>query len=124
MIIALYFFIKTNLIPELSAYADAMLEPIMTIVIALFGMVMLFGAVGMRISENMGSTILSAIFSALGFICRTIISAIGWIIRNTFALLPRVYRGSKHLYNDMGASDTVSTLLGILTAVVTLIVII
>lgn len=124
MIIALYFFIVNVVIPQLSAYAEAMLEPIMTIVIVAAGIVMLFGAVGMRISANMGSTIVSGIFHAIGFICRTIISAIGWIIRNTFMILPRVFRGSRRLYRNMGASDTVSTLLGFLTAVVTLIVII
>lgn len=124
MIIALYFFIVNIAIPQLASYMNAMIEPVMTIVIVVGGIVLLFGAVGMRISENMGSTIVSGIFHAIGFICRTSISAIGWIIRETFMLMPRVFRGSKHLYHDMGASDTVSTLLGVLTALIVFIAIV
>lgn len=67
MLIALYFFIVNVVLPQIGAYAQALLEPVMVIVITLAGIVMLFGAVGMKISNNLGSTVVAE-FSELSVI--------------------------------------------------------
>ena len=66
MLIALCFFIVNVLLPQIAAYAQAFVELIMVIVITMAGIVMLFGAVGMKISNNLGSTVVSGIFQAIG----------------------------------------------------------
>lgn len=62
MLIALYFFIVNVILLQIGAYAQALLEPVMIIVIILAGIVMLFGAVGMKISNNLGSTVVFSVF--------------------------------------------------------------
>jgi hypothetical protein len=124
MLIAAYFFIINVVVPQLAAYANALLEPVMTIIITLAGITMLFGAVGMRISNNLGSTIVGGIFRALGYIARTIINAIGWLIRNTFRIIPRVFNGSRRTFNQMGISPAISNVLAVSVVIIVLAIII
>lgn len=124
MLIALYLFIMNVDWLQIGAYAQALLEPIMVIVITLAGIVMLFGAVGMKISNNLGSTVVDGIFRAIGYICRTIITAIGWIIRNTFRMIPRVFNGSRRTFNQIGINALVSNILALVVVVIVLAIII
>ena len=124
MLIALYLFIVNVALPQIGALAQALLEPVMVIVITLAGIVMLFGAVGMKISNNLGSTVVSGIFRAIGYVCRTIIRAIGWIIRNIFRMIPRVFNGSRRTFNQLGMNALVSNLLSIIVTVVFLAIVI
>ena len=124
MLIALYFFFVNVAVPQISAYAQALLEPIMVIVITLAGIVMLFGAVGMKISNNLGSTVVSGIFRGIGYLCRTLIQAIGWIIRNTFRMMPRVFNGSRRTFKQLGMNAAVSNILAVVVVIVFVAVII
>lgn len=124
MLIALYLFIMNVALPQIGAYAQALIEPVMVIVITLAGIVMLFGAVGMKISNNLGSTVVGGIFRAIGYICRTIIAAISWIIRNIFRMIPRVFNGSRRTFNQIGINALVSNLLAIVVVVIVLAIII
>lgn len=124
MLIALYLFIVNMVIPQIGAYAQALLEPVMTIVIILAGIIMLFGVVGMRISNNLGSTMVGGIFRAIGYLCRILIQAIGWIIRNTFRMIPHVFNESKRAFNQLGMNELLSNILAIVVVVAFLIIII
>ena len=124
MLIALYLVIMNVVIPQLVVYAQALFESVMVIVITLAGIVMLFGAVGMRISNNLGSTVVSGIFRAIGYICRTIIEATAWIVRNIFRMLPRIFNCSRRTFRQIGVNDLVSNLLAVLVVVVVLVIII
>lgn len=98
-------------------YALALLKPIMVIVITIAGIVMLFGAVGMRISNNLGATVVGGIFKGIGYICRTLLQAFGWIVRNAFRMIPRIYNESKRIFSQMGLNTTVSALLAVLVVI-------
>lgn len=124
MLIALCFFIVNVLLPQIAAYAQAFVELIMVIVITMAGIVMLFGAVGMKISNNLGSTVASGIFQAIGYTCRTIIKAIGWIARNIFKMIPPVFNESRRTFRQIGANDLISNLLAVLVVIIFLAIII
>lgn len=117
MLIALYFFLVNVAIPQIGAYAQVLLEPIMVSVITLAGIVMLFGAVGMKISNNLGSTVVSGIFRGIGYLCRTLFQALGWIIRNTFRMIPRVFNGSRITFNQMGLNAVISNILAVVVVI-------
>ena len=119
MIIAMYLFVTNTFIPQLGAHANAMIQPVMTIVIMLAGIVMLFGAVGFRISNTLGSTIIGGIFRAVGFIFQTIIRSIGWILRHAFGLVPQIYAGSRRTFTQIGMAPLLAN---ILSAVLSLLV--
>ena len=118
MLIALYLFIVNVAVPQLGAYANALLEPMMTIVITLAGIVMLFGAVGMRVSNNLGSTIIGGIFRAVGYLGRTFIQAIGWVLRNAFRLIPSVFNESRRIFNQLGLNAPLSNIFAVLVVIV------
>ena len=113
LIVAFLFFIYFVL-PQLGLYAEAAVEPVMTIIIALAGIVMLFGAVGFKISENLGSTVTNGLFRAIGALFR----ALGWIIRFIFRLLPRVFTGSRRMFIRAGLNEIASTILAAIVVAV------
>lgn len=117
MLIALYFFLLHVAMPQIGAYAQALLEPIMVIVITLAGIVMLFGAVGMKISNNLGSTVVGGIFRGIGYLCRILFQAIGWIIRNTFRMMPRVFNESRRAFNQMGLNAVLSNIFAVVVVI-------
>lgn len=124
MLIALYFLIMNHLIPTGLAYFNFLSKPTMLIVIALAGLVIIFGAVGFRVSQNLGSTIVGGIFRAIGFVGIQLFHAIGWIVANTFMILPRVYNWMHKTLVDAGANKIVSFLLAGFTALVAFVIVI
>ena len=124
MLVLLYLVIKNSL-PIFGANLKALVEPIMVIVITLAGITMLFGAVGMKISNNLGSTIIGGIFRAIGYICQTIVRAIGWIVRSIFRLIPRVFSESRRTFSEqLGMNNWLGNILAILTVIIVLAIII
>lgn len=124
MLIALYLFIVNVILPQLGTMAYSLLEPVMIIVMILAGIVMLFGVVGMKISSNLGSTVVNGIFKAIGYICKTIIQAIGWIIRSIARFIPRLFTGSRKMFTDIGLNAVLSNILATVVTAIVLIIII
>lgn len=124
MLIALYFFITEVAVPQIGAYALALVKPTMIIIITLAGLTLMFSAVGVKISNNLGSTIVGGIFRGIGFLVRTLFQAIGWIVRNIFRMIPRVFNGSKRTFNQLGINSLLSNLLAAIIVVFVLAIII
>lgn len=124
MLIALYLFIFEVVMPQIGIYARAMVEPILVIVLTLAGIVMLFGAAGLRISNNLGSTVVGGVFKAIAYITKTFFQALAWIISNTFKLIPRVFSESKKTFKQMGLNTGISTILASVVTLLLLIIVI
>ncbi len=124
MLIALYFLITNHLIPTGIAYFNSLVQPTMLIVITLAGLVIIFGAVGFRVSQNLGSTIVGGIFHAVGFVAVQLFHAVGWIVTRTFRLLPRVYNWTHKALIDAGANKIVSFILSGLAAIMVFVIVI
>lgn len=124
MLVTLYLLIVNMVLPQLGSLAYSLLEPVMTIVIIFAGIVMLFGVVGMKISNNLGSTVVNGIFRAIGYICRTIIQGIGWIIRSIARFIPRLFTGSRKMFTDMGLNAVISNILATIVTTIVLVIII
>ena len=100
MLLTLYYLLVNVAVPQMGAYTQALFEPIMLIVISLAGLVMIFGAVGMKISNNLGSTVVGGIFKGIGYFVRIIFKAIAWIFVNTFKMIPRVFNGTRKSFKN------------------------
>jgi len=111
MLIAFYNFIMNVVIPQILAIAESAINAFMPVVIILGGFVILFSCVGVRISSNLGSTIMQAIFKAIGYIIATTVQAIGWLLRTIFNFIPRVFRWSRNMAQQVGINPVVSNLL-------------
>lgn len=114
MMIIFFKFMFTNVIPQLQLYASALFQPVMVIVITLAGIMMLFAAIGVRISANLGSTIIGGIFSAIGFVVTNVFRACGWLIQSMFRMVPRIYRESRRVFEQSGLNTGLSAILAVL----------
>lgn len=117
MLITVYFFFINIIMPQLGAYAEAVFEPIMLIIITLTGMIILLGTVGIKVSNNLGSTIVGGFFMSVGYLCRTLFKALGWIISNTCKLIPKVFNESRNVFSQIGINTAVSNILAIFVVV-------
>lgn len=124
MLIALYIVIVNHLIPTGLAYFNFLVKPTMLIVITMAGLVIIFGAVGFRVSQNLGSTIVEGIFRAIGFVVSHLFWTVGWIVTRTFMLLPRVYNWTHQSLIDAGANKIVSFILSGLAAILVFVIVI
>lgn len=125
MLIVLYFFVVNYFMPRLGQFGLSLIDPSMKIIITVTGMMLLLGAVGFKVSTNLGSTIIGGIFIAIGYLVRTLVNAIGWIVRSTFRMVPHIYSGSKRTFTQVGLTNAVANnLLSALTVLLFLAIII
>lgn len=113
MLLTLYYLLVNVAVPQMGAYAQALFEPIMLIVISLAGLVMIFGSVGMKISNNLGSTVVGGIFKGISYFVRMIFKAFAWIFVNTFKMIPRVFNGTRKSFKN----PVVGTIFAIITVI-------
>ena len=92
MLILLYLAIRNILIPDIMAIAGASLEPVMIICIMAAGILLVFGSVGVHISNNLGSTVIGGILRGIGWLVQQIFRGIAWIFRQIATIIPRFYR--------------------------------
>ena len=124
MLVALYFFITKVALPQIGAYAQELFAPIMVLAITLAGITIIFGAVGMNVSNNLLATIVNGIFRAIGFCLRTIVQAIGWIIRSIFRMIPTVFNGCRNFFRSCGMKSWLSVLLSVIVTILCVAVVI
>ncbi len=124
MLILLYLGITRDFLPMVGAYAQALLEPSIAIIITIASIILLFASVGVRISNNLASTCVGGIFQVIGYTCRTLIRAIGWIVRTVFGMVPRIFNGCQRLFSQVGMNALASSVLSVLVVVIFLAIII
>ena len=111
MLIAIYMVIVTVVIPKCLVYLAVLFESAMIWFIMGAGMLMLLSAVGIRISNNMGSIVVGIIM-AIGFIVRTLVQALGWILRNMIIIaMPRVFCSSRRAFLRSGMNGILANIL-------------
>lgn len=113
MLVALYIFINA-VFPLMGATCIALINGLMPAVIVLAGIIMLFGAVGIPLSRNLGSTIVERLFAAVGYIFRQLFEAIGWLIRQ----LPLLYRWIHQILVGFGLNTQLSSIVAALLILV------
>lgn len=116
MLFALYI-LATTLLPVMGNNCIMLVNELMPALIVLVGIVMMLGAVGMPISNRLGSTIVGGFFSAVGFLVRQMFEALGWLVRQ----LPTIYRWIRQTLSGFGLSDRWS---GVVAALLTLVILV
>lgn len=123
MLIVLYFLIKkaSELPVTILAWLQVLTIVLAPIAIVAVGIMLICNAAGVRISQNLGATLVNGIFRAIGYIVRNIVDAVIWIGRRALRLIPKVFEESRQLFNQMGLSKVVSTLLAILITILVIV---
>lgn len=125
MIILFYNFMAEKFLPRLGSYSIATINALMPAIIILVGMVMLLGAVGIKVSNNLGSTIVKGVFGAVGilvhFIWKGMVALFLWVV----GIIPIIYKKSQRVFlNSIGLNHNISSILAFLVVALFVIVII
>lgn len=124
MLIALYYLVVNVVLPQIASYAFALFECVIVITITLIGIVILLKPLGLKVPNTIGSTIVGGISKVVGYLCRSLFKAIGWIIRKTLRIIPRIFNGSKLKLRQLGINALGSNVLAALVVIIVLIIII
>lgn len=100
-----------------------LLTPISVLFVTFAGIMMLLSVFGMTFSTNIVPTVLGGIFSAIGYIFRTTVEGISWIIRITIGFIPTVYRNTRNFFSERGMSDTIATIIATIAVIIFIIII-
>lgn len=116
--------ILRNSIPQIMVLANSLVALLAYLSVFLIGITLLCAAVGVPIGRNLLSTLFSGCFRALAYIVNMLVRALGWLIRNIIRFIPRLYRGSRQLLNDIGLTPRWSAIFSLLITILFIIFII
>ena len=91
MIILFYNFMTEEFLPRLGSSSIATINALMPCVIMLAGIVILLGAVGIKVSNNLGSTIVKGLFGAIGILVHFIWKGIVALLLCITGIIPTIY---------------------------------
>ena len=125
MIILLIHLFTTMFFPWLSFQLEGALDSFLAILITITGCIMLLGAVGIKFSANLGSTIFNHIFMGIEFAITHIFIGLWWCIIGFFTkLLPGTFAVSRRGYAQLGATPMLSDFLAGITCAIMIVLII
>lgn len=112
------------LIRIVGTFLSVSIHETMPIVIMLVGIAILCSSVGVAWKFGFLGTITTALVNGIGYLGKTLISAIGWVLRHVVALIPSFYTFVREtlVSNDMD-SFTATVLAGLATALFVVILI-
>lgn len=124
MLIAIWMLLTKVFIPEIGTFLAEAVNLIMPIVIMSIGISILCSIVDSRVNFNFLGGIFNALVRALGYLGRTLISAIGWCLRHIIVFVPVLYGNIRRACTSNGMSLVASNVLAILGTIFFVVIII
>ena len=124
MIILFYNFMTEEFLPRLGSYSIATINALMPCAIMMAAIVILLGAVGMKISNNLGSTIVKGVFGAVGILVHFIWKGMVALFLCITGIIPTIYKTSQRLFSNIGLNQNLSSVLAFIVVTLFVIVII
>ena len=117
-------FLTHVVFPQMGNFLTALINATMPIIIMCVGLTILVAAVGVRTNFSILGTVCNAIIGALGYVGRTLISAIGWGLRHLLVFIPAFYSGTRNSFVRGGMHEGgASFLAGIATLLLIVVII-
>lgn len=91
MFILIYLFFTNVLIPDFLGAVSSIIPSVLIITITLAGIVILLSSVGLKISNNLGSSIVYSISKGIGCIVKSLFKGIFWIIKSVIGIIPKMF---------------------------------
>lgn len=123
MLILIYIIAKNNLVPVIGAILTATIDAIMPIVIMGVAISIMLSIVGIRTGGVLGN-IINAAIRGLGYIGRTIISAMGWCLRHLILFIPVFFGGVRNSFRRNGSSEFVANAVSFFVTLLLIVIII
>ena len=124
MLIAICMALTNYVLPQMGSFATSAIYALMPCFVLVIGMMMLLGAVGMKVSTGLGATVTRGAFGAIGFLGKKLIEGFAWMIKSIGKLLSNIYQETKKALMASGLSAASSTLLAVVVVVIVLALII
>ena len=123
MLIFTWSFIKDTIIPVFGSIFTVGINAMMPLVIMCVGICVLLSIVGIRTGGVFG-TIANGAVRGLGYICRTVLSALGWCARHLIQFIPVFYVGIRNSFRRNGSSEITANLVSFFATVILILIII
>ncbi len=123
MLIFTWSFIKDTIIPVLGSIFTVGINAMMPLVIMCVGICVLLSIVGIRTGGVFG-TIANGAVRGLGYIGRTVLSALGWCARHLIQFIPVFYVGIRNSFRRNGSSEITANLVSFFATVILILIII
>lgn len=123
MLIAIWMLLS-KMLPQVGEAMVVIIDAAMPIFVMLIGISLLAAAVGSRVSFNFMGPVGMAILKAIGFLGKTLISAIGWCLRHFILFIPTFFSGVRRSCVKGGMSEGKAILLSVIATVLLIAVII
>ena len=117
MLIAAYLFTARTLFPRIVVFINAVTPSFIAILIALAGILLLFAAVGVKVSNGLATTVIGNVFKAIGFIAIALGKGIRWIVLGLVHAIPKFFRTVKKTLSGFGLNRGLTMALSILATV-------
>lgn len=124
MLIACWMFLTHVTFPQMGNFLTSLINAAMPIIIMCVGLTILVAAVGVRTNFSILGTVCNAIIGALGYVGRTLISAIGWGLRHLLVFIPAFYSGTRNSFVRGGISEGGANILAVIATIFLIAVII
>ncbi len=124
MLIAIWMLLTKSVLPEMGTVLSVLIDDAMPIVIMCVGIVILVSVVGIRANFSFLGTVCNAIIGAIGYLGRTLITAIGWCLRHLIVFIPVFFSGTRNSFIRRGMSEWLADLLSVVATVLLIAVII
>lgn len=123
MLILTWRFMCSTVIPKLGVILSTLVDGVMPIVIMCAGISVLLSIVSIR-TGGFWSAIGHGASRGLGFIGRTIVSAIGWCLRHFFMFIPVFYVGIRNSFRRSGSGEFIANFISLIATILFIVVII
>lgn len=97
-----------NLLPNI---LGSLTNALMPCIIICAGIVLLFASVGVKISNNLGATVVNGIFRAIGYFVRELGKLLKFIFQKLIWICPIVFHKTRGMLIQKGVKPWVSNLL-------------
>ncbi len=124
MLIAIFKVLTGWALPALGTLISVIFYAAMPLVLMCVGIAILCSAVDVKLHFGFVGAITSAIASGMGYLGRTCISAIGWVLRHVITLVPAFYALVRRTLTSSGMEKLPASLLaGLATALLIVVII-
>lgn len=122
MLIALWMFLTNSFLPECGGILAASIDAVMPIIVMLVIISIVLSIVGMKC--DFGGPICQAILKMLGYLGKTLISAIGWCLKHLIMFIPTFFSGVRKSCLKSGMSEGKAILFSVIVTLLLIAVII
>lgn len=122
--IIMFLEILKGAIPTAGVYVREIVYASMPIVILLVGMMILLSTVGLKVSNNLGSTMVGGVFKGIGYITKGLIKIVKIIFLWIIGFIPSIFRKTRVFCTGQGIDTVCSNIIAFMVATIVLLIII